>query len=92
MASTIKITVPDGFLEILGAHVPNEGLLSRWSFEALVIEAYREGLISRGKVGELLGLSFHDRERWLSERDVPYQYSDQELRSDREVLDDLLNT
>ncbi|MBV9937073.1 MAG: hypothetical protein JO150_01105 [Acidobacteriaceae bacterium] len=43
--------------------------LSRWGWEALVLEAVREGLLSRGQAGELLGLGFHEREAFLPNAD-----------------------
>ena len=53
--------------------------------EALVLAAYREGLISRGKVGELLGMSFTEREQYLKQRDIPYNYGPKEFSEDRET-------
>lgn len=90
MATTIYIPIPESFRAILGQRAPDDVRLARWSFEALVIEAYREGLISRGKIGELLGLPFHEREAWLKERDVPYHYDATDLDQDREALDGLI--
>lgn len=90
MATTIQIPIPESFRAVLGERAPDEARLARWSFEALVIEAYREGLISRGKIGELLDLPFHEREAWLKERDVPYLYDSTDLDKDRKALDGLL--
>lgn len=87
MAATIRVTVPESFKAILNTQAVDEQSLERWSLEAMVIEAYREGLISRGKIGELLGLSFYDREGWLKEREVPYLYDEEELKEERKALD-----
>ena len=92
METTIKNNVPETILSINGERAPDSASLARWSLEALVIEAYREGLISRGKVGELLGLSFHDREAWLKARDVPYLYDVADLNQDQAELDRLLGS
>ncbi|MBV9679985.1 MAG: hypothetical protein JO185_26860 [Acidobacteriaceae bacterium] len=54
-----------GFTILLG----RVGSLSRWGWEALVLEAVREGLLSRGQAGELLGLGFHEREAFLPNAD-----------------------
>lgn len=89
MATTIRIQVPESFREILSELASDEAGLSQWSFEALVIEAYREGLITRAKIGEILGLSFHKREAWLKEREVPYLYDEKDLEEDRKTLDNL---
>lgn len=82
----IQIPIPESFRSVLGERASDEARLTRWSFEALVIEAYREGLITRGKIGELLGLPFHEREAWLKERDVPYLYDVSDLEADKRVL------
>lgn len=63
--------------------------LSRKTLEALLIEAYREGLISRGKIGELLGMGFHEREAFLKERDVPYNYGVEEFEQDLRTMGEL---
>ena len=47
-----------------------------------MIEAYREGLISRGKLGELQGMSFAEREEFLNTRGVPYNYRPEDLQQD----------
>lgn len=91
MATTIHIPIPEDFRAVLGQRVPDEALLVRWSYEALVIEAYREGLITRGKIGELLGMAFHEREAWLKERGVTYDFSEDELDADRQTLDRFLD-
>ena len=65
--------------------------LPRKAAEALVIEAYREGLISRGKLGELLGMSFAEREEFLSTRGVPYNYCPEDLEQDRQTMDRILS-
>ena len=91
MAATIKIPVPESFEAILKAGVSDGSHLERWSLEALVIEAFREGIISRGKIGELLDLPFHERESWLKKKGVSYQVDIADLKSDRETLHQLLD-
>ena len=40
--------------------------------EAMLIEAYRRGRISVGKLGELLGVeTSHEADEWLARRGVP---------------------
>ena len=58
----------------------------RWALEALVLEAVREGLISRGRGGELLGLGFQEREELFARRGVPYDLSADERRREREDI------
>jgi hypothetical protein len=56
----------------------------------MVIEAVREGLISRGKGAEILGFSFGEREQFYADHDVAYDFTpgelDAELRSLRASL------
>jgi len=89
MSSTIHVEIPEGLREVLDSKMSDQALLERWSSEALIIEAYREGMITRGKVGELLDLSFSEREEWLQAREVPYRYDESDLEQDRKTLDDL---
>lgn len=85
----IHIPISDSFRSALGDRAKDEAQLTRWSLEALVIEAYREDLISRSKKGELLDLQFHEREAWLKERDVPYLYELSDYEDDKRALDKL---
>ncbi len=90
MTSTLQLTLPDGLQGILAAQVASEDQLPRWVLETVVIEAYRERLLSRGKLGELLGLSFQEREELLSARGVPYNYDLQALDEDSRTLERIL--
>lgn len=67
-----------------------ESEMTRLAEEALVVAAYREGLISRGKVGELLGLSFVEREQFLADRSVLYNYGPDDFEKDIQVMDRLM--
>ncbi len=65
--------------------------LTRAALEAIAIEGYRAGKLSRYEVQILL--SFEDRwetEAWLGGRGVHLNYSVQDLDADRETLDRLL--
>ena len=85
MSITISIDLPEQagkeFLDLW-----DQAALSRKVLEALVVEAYREGRISRGKVGEILGMGFHQREAFLRDRDVPYNYDQDDLQEDVETV------
>ena len=63
-----------------------------WALEAVVLEAYRRRRISRGKVGELLRLGFHECESFLAERGVPENYDESDLEEDSLTFDRLLAT
>lgn len=67
-----------------------EAELSKIAEEALVLAAYRQGIISRGKVGELLGLSFFERENYLAEKSVPYNYGPEDFEQDMRTMDRIM--
>ncbi len=83
MAITIQLPEP---IERELASIWGEAALAQKVAEDLVIEAYRIGVISRGKVGELLGMSVHAREAFLKERDVPYNYDAEDLDEDLRTM------
>ncbi len=65
--------------------------LGQQALEALAIEGYRSGKLSSAEVGRLLGLV--DRwatNKWLADRNVPLNYSIDDLEADRRTLDRLL--
>ena len=56
--------------------------VSRGTLEAIALEAYRDGTLSREQVGRVLGLSFWETEAFLKERQAYLAYDEQELRDD----------
>jgi predicted HTH domain antitoxin len=65
------------------------GDLPRKILEAVAVEGYRQGALSRGQVGELLGLSFHDTEAFLKGRDASPPYSVEDIEKGRVALEGL---
>ena len=63
--------------------------LSRGALEAVVVEGYRDGTLSREQVGRVLGLSFWETEAFLKERQAYLAYDEQDLEQDRRDLDRL---
>jgi predicted HTH domain antitoxin len=61
--------------------------LSRGTLEAVAVEAYRDGTLSRDQVGRLLGLSFWETEAFLKQRQAYLAYTEEDLQSDRDDLD-----
>jgi predicted HTH domain antitoxin len=59
-----------------------ERLKSEWqnlpkrALEAIAVEGYRSGALSRGQVRRILGLSWHETEAFLKEREVFLAYDD----------------
>lgn len=59
--------------------------------EALAVEGYRDGVLSRGQVSEMLGLDVWGTEALLKHREAYLHYDLQDLnddrRANREILD-----
>ena len=61
--------------------------VSRGALEAVALEGYRDGTLTRGQVGELLGFSLWETETFLKERQAYLQYAEEDLEHDRRDLD-----
>ena len=61
--------------------------VSRGALEALALEGYRDGTLSRDQVGQLLGFSLWETEAFLKQRQAYLQYAKEDLALDRRVLD-----
>jgi hypothetical protein len=61
--------------------------VSRGTLEAVAVEAYRIGVLTREEVGRLLGLSFWDTEAFLQKRQAYLAYAEDDFERDRRDLD-----
>ena len=61
--------------------------VSRGALEAVALEGYRDGALTRDQVGRLLGLSFWDTEAFLKERQAYLAYTEEDLEQDRREFD-----
>ena len=66
------------------------GQLSLKILEAVAVDGYRQGTLSRGQVSELLGLSFADTETFLAERAACSPLGLEDLEKGRAALESLL--
>ena len=89
MPPSIAVTVPESLRAAIEGGLGNVDL-PRWALEAMVAEAVREGLITGGFAGQTLGLSFEERERFLAERGVVHDYSEEELEEQQRAIDQAL--
>jgi predicted HTH domain antitoxin len=64
--------------------------LSRGTLEAVAVEGYREGALTRDQVSRLLGLSFWETEAFLKERQAYLAYTEEDFEQDRKDLDRLM--
>jgi hypothetical protein len=86
---TVSIDVPPRIEEMLrqafGEH------LDRAALEAMALEGYRAGRLSRFQVQNILGFENRwDTEEWLGERGATLHYSLADLEEDRRTLDRVL--
>jgi predicted HTH domain antitoxin len=63
--------------------------VSRGTLEAIALEAYRDGTLSREQVGRVLGLAFWATEAFLKERQAYLAYDERDLDDDLRDLDQL---
>jgi len=82
----VTLDIPD----VLAGSATDTEKLSRKVREALAIEGYLSGALTRGQVAESLNLSFHETEAWFVSKGVHRNYGTEELDSDRGTLDRLL--
>jgi predicted HTH domain antitoxin len=66
------------------------GQLSHKILEAIAVDGYRQGTLSRGQVSELLSLSFTDTETFLVERAASSPFDWEDLEQGRAALENLL--
>jgi predicted HTH domain antitoxin len=59
--------------------------------EALAMDDYLSGRMSRGQVAEVLGMSFYEAEQWFVRRGIHRDYSIEDLEEDRKTLDRILS-
>ena len=59
----------------------------RGALEAVALEGYRDGTLTRDEVGHLLGLSFWETEAFLKERQAYLAYAEEDLEQDRSEFD-----
>jgi predicted HTH domain antitoxin len=65
--------------------------LPRRALEALALEGYRSEALTRGQVGQMLGLDFWGTEAFLRERGAFLQYAAEDLAQDRRTQERLLS-
>jgi len=65
------------------------GDLPQAAKEALLIEAYRLGKLSIGRLARTLGLGVAEADQWLGQRGIPINYSFDDFRADQQTLREL---
>ena len=85
--TNVAIELPDDIahqLETQWQDVPRRVL------EAVAVEGYRSGVLTRGQVQRLLNLSWWETETFLKERQAYLRYDEADLAQDHAALDRVL--
>jgi hypothetical protein len=61
--------------------------VSRGTLEAVALEGYCDGTLTRDQVGQLLGFSLWETEGFLKQRQAYLDYTEKDLEHDRQELD-----
>lgn len=67
------------------------GDLSQAARDALLIEAYRMGKLSVGRLAQTLGIGILETDQWLARHGVPLNYSWDDFSRDQQTLRELQN-
>jgi predicted HTH domain antitoxin len=79
----VQLILPDDIAQSLASKWGN---LERKLLEMIVIEAYRDGSISVGKLRELIGLATRlEADNWLKSRGIDLHYNETDFKSDRQT-------
>ena len=65
------------------------GDLSQAARDALLVEAYRMGKLSIGRLARTLGVGVVDADHWLAQRGVPLNYTFEDFKADQNTLREL---
>jgi predicted HTH domain antitoxin len=79
----IAVDLPEEIAKRLQAAWRN---VPRGALEAVALEGYSDGTLTRDEVGHLLGLSFWETEAFLKERQAYLAYAEEDLEQDRSDL------
>ncbi len=82
----VTVLLPDEVVQQMG----RDADIPRRVVEAVVLEGYRAGRLSRGQISEVLGLGFTETEAFLKDNDALLQYSRTDLEADLIALDKIL--
>lgn len=80
----IAVDLPEDIAKRLESAWPD---VSRRTLEAVAVEGYRDGALTRDQVGRLLGLSFWDTEAFLKAHRAYLAYDEDDFEQDRHDLD-----
>jgi predicted HTH domain antitoxin len=85
-AMQVTVQLPDAVAQQLG----RDADIPRHILEAVALEGYRAGRLSRGQISEMLDLSFFQTEAFLKDHGAELAYSLADLNADRAALDKIV--
>jgi predicted HTH domain antitoxin len=65
------------------------GDLSQAARDALLVEAYRMGKLSIGRLARTLGVGVAEADHWLAQRGVPLNYTFEDFTADQNTVREL---
>ena len=78
----LSLELPDSVARLLHLDGPQG---ARRALESLALDGYRAGALSRGQVGEVLALSFHETAQFLHDHQAPGLTPEQNLEGVRNL-------
>lgn len=83
----ITLTIPDTLAQLIGS----SGDIERRALEALALDAFRQGHLSRAELRQVLGFATRGKlDAFLKAHDVSGSYGPEDLEHDRQDLDRLV--
>jgi predicted HTH domain antitoxin len=83
----VTVEVPDAIAHHLHLDGPQAG---RRTLEMVALAGYQSGELTRGKVGELLGLSFYETEEFLKKNGAEIRLTMDEVQRSTDALERLI--
>ena len=83
----VTVDIPDEVAELLGLTEENA---SRKLLEDFVAQLYREKKIGKKRLREILGLSWHEKEEFLSRYKIYYEFAAEEIIEEAAEMAELL--
>jgi len=83
----VTVEFPDAIAHHLHLDGPQAG---RRTLEMVALAGYQSGELTRGKVGELLGLSFYETEEFLKKNGAEIKLTMDEIERSSEALERLI--
>ncbi|MFN0172463.1 MAG: UPF0175 family protein [Bryobacteraceae bacterium] len=83
----VSINLPEEIAQQLQASWKD---MPRRALEAIALEGYRSGALTRDQVGRLLALSFWESEAFLKQHGAWLPYDESDLEQDRQSIDQAL--